>query len=71
MKRVLLWLMVVGVTLSGCSYLEADSCQESVAGCGGGGGGGKLSTEEKLQELIDFCNDYPDRPVCKENNLGQ
>lgn len=57
-------LLVSALLLTGCSGTEADP--------GGGGSGRKrLTTEEKLQQLIDFCNDYPDRPVCKENNLGQ
>jgi hypothetical protein len=69
MRRVVLMLLVASLITSGCSFLEADSCEESVAGCKGGGK--RLSPQQKLQQLIDFCNDYPDRPVCKKNNLGQ
>lgn len=66
---MILILMVLASSLVACSSLEADSCEESVAGCPDRGE--RLSPEEKLQQLIDFCNDYPDRLVCKKNNLGQ
>lgn len=63
------WLQLVlvfslPVALGGCS-MEAESCEESVAGCEDD----DLSPEEKLQQIIDFCEEYPNRPVCKENNL--
>ena len=61
---------ILGLSLLGGCFLEAESCKESVGGCKGGRGN-KLSPAEKYQQLIDFCNNYPDRPVCKENNLGQ
>lgn len=69
MARTLIAAITAFSLLGGCSSLEAESCEESVAGCREGGK--KLSPAEKYQQLIDFCNQYPDRPVCKENNLGQ
>lgn len=59
-------VIVACAGLGGCSYLEADSCEESVSGCPD-----NPSEPEKLQQLIDFCENYPDRKVCKDNNLGQ
>ncbi len=71
MRRMVAGVLFLGLLgFPSCSFLEAESCEESVAGCKDGGGK-KLSPQEKLQQLIDFCEDYPDRPVCKENNLGQ
>lgn len=68
MRTALIAVNLAGILLlTGCSSLEAYSCEESVAGCDDAGS--RLSPEQKLQQLIDFCRDYPSRPVCKKNNL--